>query len=164
LPGYRVVLGGKQWEERYSAIATPWPLDGFSEAEYEHHLSGFWRHVVWITKKILRGEVRAAARWMQVELRKHTYALLEEEARLAGRTPRPEARQAERWLTEDRLRQTANPLTPNRRFLADALLEEITLFEDISRVVGQAHGFTQGGYSQVSGWIREQLRDLPRTA
>lgn len=156
-PGYRVVLGGQAWEERYAALATPWPAHPLSAEEFANHVAGFWRHAVWVGKKILRGELRAAVRWSQVELREHTYALLAEEARLEGRAPRPEARQAERWLSGSRLSQTARPIGPEARMMAAAMLAEIDLFQDVTGKVTAQRGFGAPDHSAVARWLREEL-------
>lgn len=156
-PGHRVVLGGPAWESRYGALAIDWPETGFSEEDFRHHVAGFWRHAVWVAKKILRGELRAALRWSQVELREHAYALLEEEARLDGRVPRPEARQAERWLADSRLAQTRLPIGPEKSLLAAALLAEMALFSEISRNVASRRGFAVPDHAAVEAWLRKEL-------
>jgi hypothetical protein len=162
-PGCRVVLGGPGWEKRVKALQTNWPVTGFGADDFQRHISAFWRHAVWIAKKILRGELRAALRWHQIELREHVYALLEEEARLAGRRPRPEARQAEQWLTERRLGQTAEALSVDQAGLSRALLAEIALFEELSSAVAPAHRLRPTDYSAVAAWLRTELAKVART-
>jgi len=159
-PGARVILGGPAWEQRLTALAAEWPEPGFSEQDFQRHAAAFWRHAVWVAKKILRGEVRAAQRWQHTELREHVYALLEEEARIAGRTPRPEARQAEQWLSAGRLRQTAIETAPEQRVLARALLAELTLFREVSASVAACRKFKSGDYTAVETWLRAELAKL----
>ncbi|MBL9218764.1 MAG: aminoglycoside 6-adenylyltransferase [Opitutaceae bacterium] len=159
-PGHRVVLGGSAWEQRYAALSGPWPTPGFVADDFQRHTAAFWRHAVWVAKKILRGELRAAMRWSQVELRNHVYVLLAEEARLAGREPRPEARKAEKWLDERRLNQTAISTSLDQRSLARALLAELTLFEEVCRSVAESRGFAQQDYSAVAAWLRAELAKL----
>lgn len=156
-PGYRVVVGGAAWEKRLAAIAGPWPEGLFSLADFEFHVRGFWRHAVWVLKKIARGEVRAAARWNQVEVMDHLLGLLAEEARLAGRPARPEARKAEQWLDARRLRQTDITTSLDQKVLAQALLAEIDLFEEVSRSVAATRGFALPDHSAVAGWLRAEL-------
>jgi Streptomycin adenylyltransferase len=156
-PGYRVVLGGVAWEKRLAAAAAPWPEEAFSSVDFEFHVRGFWRHSVWVQKKIARGEVRAAARWKHVELMDHLLALLAEEARLAGRPARPEARKAEQWLDARRLAQTDIPTSLDQNALARALLAEIELFEEVSRSVAQSRGFALVDHSAVAAWLRAEL-------
>ena len=159
-PGHRVLLGGPAWERRYAALSVPWPEPDFSAEDFERHLAAFWRHAVWVAKKTLRGELRAALRWSQVELREHTYALLTEEARLEGRTPRPEARKAEQWLNARRLQQTAIVTGTDQAQLARALLAELDLFVEVSASVASRRGFALPDYSAVEAWLRSELAKL----
>ncbi len=159
-PGHRVIIGGAAWERRLEALKVDWPANAFTGEDFQRHVTAFWRHAVWVFKKSARGELRAAARWHVTELTKHVYALLGEEARLAGRTPRPEARKAEQWLDEARLRQTAVTLAPDRRVLAQALLGAIDLFTDASRKVAERHGFNSPGHAEVEQWLRAELKKL----
>ncbi|MDB6113954.1 MAG: hypothetical protein JWQ83_643 [Lacunisphaera sp.] len=159
-PGFRVVLGGPAWERRYAALAEPWPERLMSAEDFERHAAAFWRHAVWVGKKILRGELRAASRWHQREVREQLYALLAEEARLAGQASRPEARQAERWLGPERLRQTSGETGPDQRLLARALLGELTLFLEVSAAVAAGRGFVPPDYSAVENWLRTELQKV----
>lgn len=163
-PGHRVILGGPAWEHRYAALAVAWPEETFSADDFQYHAAAFWRHAVWVARKILRGELRAAVRWQHVELREHAYALLEEEARLAGRAPRPEARQAEKWLDETRLRQTAATTGPDQQSMARALLAEMTLFREVSRNVAERRGFVLRDYSAIETWLRTELGKVSEAA
>lgn len=156
-PGHRVVLGGPAWEKRLAALAGPWPETGFTADDFLFHAAGFWRHAVWAAKKIRRGELLAAQRWAHVELREHTFALLAEEARLEGRAPRAEARQAERWLGEARLRQTAALTGTTPRALAGALLAELTLFREVTASVAAHRGWPVPDYAAVEAWLRTEL-------
>jgi len=156
-PGYRVVVGGPAWERRYAALEVPWPEPVFPPEDFARHTAAFWRHAVWVAKKIRRGEGRTALRWFHVELREHTYALLAEEARLEGRAPRAEARQAERWLGEIRLRQTATLTGVTQRELAGAMLAELTLFREVTASVAARRGWTVPDYTAVEAWLRTEL-------
>lgn len=156
-PGHRVVLGGPDWERRYAALSVPWPVPDFTAENFQHHAAAFWRHAVWVAKKIKRGELRAALRWSQFELREHSYALLAEEARLAGRTPRPEARKAEQWLDARRLQQTAIETSIEQAQLARALLAEMDLFVEVSASVAARRGWAVPDYRAVEAWLRTEL-------
>lgn len=159
-PGYRVVLGGAAWEQRYAALAVDWPEPGFSAADFGRHVAAFWRHAVWVARKTRRGELRAAVRWQHVELREHLYALLAEEARLAGRAPRPEARQAEQWLEAARRQQTDLVTGPQPAVLARALLAELTLFREVSEKVAAQHGWTRPDRAELEAWLRAELAKI----
>ncbi len=159
-PGHRVVLGGPAWEQRLAALAAVWPEPGFTAEVFRDHCGAFWRHAVWVQKKIARGELRAAQRWNQIEVMEHLLALLAEEARLAGRPARPEARKAEQWLEPRRLEQTQFAGAPDRRVLARALLAEIELFGEVAPVVARARGFAVPEHAAVAAWLRAGLAPL----
>lgn len=159
-PGYKVVCGGPTWEKKLAALKTPWPERTITAGDFEHTASTFWRHAVWLLKKIARGELRAAARWYTLEMFDHIYVLLAEEARLAGRRTRTEARSAERWLDVSRLRQTEITTAPDQQVMARALLAAITLFEEVSRSVAGSRGFALRDYSAVAAWLRAELSKL----
>jgi hypothetical protein len=163
-PGHRVILGGPAWEQRYAALNVAWPEKLFSSEDFQHHVAAFWRHAVWVAKKILRGEVRAAQRWQGTVLREHVYALLEEEARLAGRKPRPEARQAESWLDETRLGQTAIETGLDQSVLARALVSKLTLFREVSHRVAEQRGFAVPDYRALETWLRAELAKVAERA
>ncbi|MBI2497292.1 MAG: hypothetical protein HYV75_05015 [Opitutae bacterium] len=160
-PGHRVILGGPAWERRYAALTADWPEPEFSAGDFAGHVAAFWRHATWVARKTLRGELRAAVRWQHVELREHLYALLAEEARLAGRAPRPEARQAEQWLDAARRRQTEAPTGPDRRLLARALLADIALFREVSDRVAARRGFARPADRDIADWLRAELGKIP---
>ena len=159
-PGYRVILGGATWEQRVKSLEVAWPLPEFLQDDFQDHMAAFWRHAVWVFKKIMRGELRASQRWLHLELREHVYSLLLEEARLAGRRPRPEARKAEQWLDETRLRQTAITTGPDQAILARALMAELTLFREVSASVAASRGFALVDYSAVEAWLRSELAKI----
>lgn len=100
--------------------------------------------------------------WLHMISVNHTYTLLAEEARLAGRSARPEARKAEQWLDERRLAQTAIATSVDPKQLAHAMLQEVALFEEVSRSVAISRGFDLPDHSAVAGWIREQLEAVLR--
>ncbi len=158
--GHRLVLGPAAWKRRLEALDVPWRKLGFSGENFQVHCGAFWRHAVWVQKKIARGELRAALRWNQLEVQEHLLALLEEEARLRGRPVRPEARKAEQWLDAARLAQTDFSIAPDQQILARALLAEMALFEEVSRSVAQSHGFSLPDDTAVAAWLRSELTPL----
>ena len=159
-PGYKVVHGGLPWEKRLTALNAPWPKRILTVEEFWRTRSAFWRHAVWLLKKISRGELRAAARWYTLEMFDHVYVLLAEEARLAGRQTRTEARSAEQWLDAARLRQTEITTAPNQKIMAVALEAAIDLFQEVSANVAAQRGFTLKDYSAVETWLRTELSRL----
>jgi hypothetical protein len=155
--GHRFICGSDIWMRRLDSLAIAWPEFLMSVGDFENHVSAFWQKSVWVCKKILRAESRSAMHSMHKLTTDHVYALLAEEARLAGRVPRPEARKAEQWLTERRLGQTAITTNVEQGTLARALLEEMTLFDEVSRGVAASRGFTPADYSAVAAWMRAEL-------
>jgi hypothetical protein len=158
--GYRVLIGGREWERRLSAVKVAWPDRKMSEAIFCSHVGAFWQKAVWVAKKIARPEPRSAMHWLHILVTDHVYALLAEEARLAGRPARPEARKAEQWLAARRMTQTAIVTSLDQAILAKALFTEIVLFEETSRSVADSHGFAFPDHSQVAGWLRDELNKL----
>ena len=98
--------------------------------------------------------------WLHKLVLEHVYAVLEEEAWLAGRRARPQALKAEKWLDETRLNQTAISTTMDQRDLARALLAELALFEDVCRSVAGSRGFSLPDYTAVAAWLRAELTKL----
>lgn len=159
-PGYRLLVGSAEWERRLAALAISSSPPVMGEREFAEIVDGFWRHAVWVHKKVMRGEVRAALRWFHREVAERRWLLLEEEARLAGRPARPEGRKAEQWLDQARLRQTAIPTTATQSDLAQALLAEVDLFEDLQARVAAKRGYPQADRSQLINWLRAELGPL----
>lgn len=158
--GYKILLGGKAWEKRLSALDVPWTIRRMSADEFTRHVAAFWQKAVWLTKKIVRPEPRSAMHWLHRLVIEHVYALLVEEARLAGCPARPEARKAEKWLNPRRLSQTAIETGTDQRVLAQALLSQILLFEEVCQSVAGSRGWVTPDYSAVAAWIRQELTKL----
>lgn len=161
--GYRVLIGGAAWERRLEALQVDWPEPGLTLAEFSANAGAFWQKAVWVFKKIARPEPRSAAHALQLLAVDHVYLLLEDEARAAGRQPRPEARKAEQWLDATRLAQTA-ALTPSLdpATLARALLDTIDLFVAAERSVAATRGFTPADHAAIEAWLRTGLAQLLR--
>ncbi len=158
--GHRVLVGGRAWAQRLKALEVPWASIRMSVEEFSQHTAAFWQKSVWVAKKISRPEPRSAMHWLHKLVIHHVYALLEEEAWLAGRVARPEALKAEKWLDAKRLAQTDIATSTDQRGLAQALLAEITLFEEVSRSVAESRSFVQTDYSAVATWLRTELTKL----
>lgn len=158
--GNRVLIGGKAWEKRLTALDVPWISLRMSKEEYSKHTAAFWQKSVWVAKKIARPEPRSAMHWLHKLVTEHVYALLEEEAWLAGRVARPEALKAEKWLDERRLQQTAIETGLDQRGLARALLAEMDLFGEVSASVAARRGFAVPDYAAVEAWLRAELAKL----
>ena len=158
--GYRMLVGGKAWERRLMALSIEWAGLSMEADEFNRHTAAFWQKSVWVTKKIARPEPRSAMHWLHKLITDHVYALLAEEARLAGRPARPEARKAEKWLDAKRLAQTAIETGTDPRGLARALLAEMALFEEVCRSVAGSRGFVVPDHATVAAWLRAELTKL----
>jgi hypothetical protein len=158
--GFRLLVGGAEWERRLTALALDWPEPVMTPEDFARHTAAFWPKAVWVFKKIARPEPRSAMHWLHLLVVHHVYALLQEEARLAGRQPRAEARKAEQWLDARRLAQTAITTGPDQTVLARALLAELALFREVSASVAASRGFALADYTAVDAWLRTELGKL----
>jgi hypothetical protein len=162
--GYKVLVGGKLWEERLRALRVPWAARRMSAEDFSRNAATFWQKSVSITKKISRSELRSAMHWLHKLVLEHIYPLLEEETRLSGRTARTGARKAERWLDAGRLQQTAMETRSDQGVLARTLLAEMALFEDVCKSVTSIRGWKAPDYSAVATWLRQELNKLSEGA
>jgi hypothetical protein len=162
--GYRLLVGDLAWNERFEALKIKWPDMALSPEEFQRHVAAFWTKAVWVYKKIARAELRSAVHWFHMLIVQHVYVLLAEEARLAGRIPRPEARKAELWLDARRLAQTTVETKTDQKQLAGALITELELFSEITQSVGTQRDFMVPDYSAVQMWIRSELSKIERKA
>ena len=158
--GHKVLIGGKAWEQRLTALNVPWASMRMSAEEFSKHAAAFWPKSVWVAKKIARPEPRSAMHWLHKLVIEHVYAMLEEEAWLAGQVARPQALKAEKWLDERRLRQTAIVTGIEQALLARALLAELDLFVEVSASVASRRGFALPDYTAVEAWLRTELAKL----
>lgn len=158
--GYRLMVDRTGWAGRFRALQCDWPVPQMTAAAFGRQHAAFWQLAVWLYKKIARPEPRSAMHWLHGLVRDHVYPLLEEEARLAGRVVRSEARKAERWLDARRLEQTAIATSVDQRVLAVALLQTIDLFTEAARSVAERRGFAMPDYREVEKWLRAELARL----
>lgn len=158
--GYRFLTGGSEWEERFTALQVTWPDLPMTAEEFAQLTGAFWQKAVWVFKKIARPEPRSAMHWLHLLVVHQVYPLLAEEARLAGRAPRAEARKAEQWLGEGRLRQTAMETRLDQRMLAHALRDQLALFHEVSASVAAGRGFPLADHQAVEQWLRTELMKL----
>lgn len=158
--GWRMLKGGPKWSERLDALSVEWPVPGMTAVRFQELQAEFWPRAVWLMKKIARGENRSAVLWLAKLNLEVVYPLLQEEARLQGRVPRPEARKAEQWLNDKRLAQTDFAAVPEPQQLADSLLGLMDLFKDVSRSVAAHLNYLQYDATKVETWLRRQLAKL----
>ncbi len=153
-PGWRVVKGGPAWERRYARLgpAVPWPVP--TAADLAAHVAAFDAGLVWVVKKLRRGEGRAAQREFHRTLLERTWILLEHEARARGTAARPEARRAESWLPAALRDATGFATSPDPAVLAPAVLRTLTVFDEAAARLGAARGS-----APLRAWARAQLAE-----
>lgn len=152
-PGWRVVKGGAAWQRRYTRLGTAVPWPALTEPDLHAHCAEFWAAAVWTTKKISRGELRAAQREFHRTLGEKIWLLLEREARAQHAPARPEARRAETWLAPARVEQTEFATRPDPAALRHALRQAVAVFDDVSASLARRHGWTLPDFSAVRAWI-----------
>ena len=157
-PGWRVVKGGPAWERRYARLGpdTPWPP--LNQTQFREICAAYWTTLVWVTKKIERGELRAAQREFHRTLLEKTWLLLEQEARDARARARPEARHAEQWLPPARVGQTAITTGPDPAVLRRAVAQLTGLSEEVAKGVAAARGWEPPDGSAIKAWMLAQHR------
>lgn len=152
-PGCRLLVGGEEWRRHLAALAAPWPEAGLTAEDFAREVSGYWRHVAWAAKKAARGESLAAQRWHLVHGRDHLWRLLAEDARLAGRGSRPEARYAEAWLPAEDLALMRQPWPAVAGELLPRLRGEMELFRRVAARVAGARGFVLNPHEDLARWL-----------
>lgn len=149
-PGCQLVAGEAEWRGRLAALRVPWPVSDMTVEEFSGLVTGYWRHMVWVRKKAARGENLAAQRWHVVHARENLWRLLEEDARLSGRKPRPEARYAEQWLTDQDL---ATMQQMEQGPIHIRLSAEAELFQSVATRVATARGFPYNKHIELARWL-----------
>jgi len=155
-PGWRIIKGGPAWERRYARLgaAAPWPrLDAAGLAAL---WAAYWAGAVWMTKKIARGELRAAHREFHRTLLEQAWRLLEEEGRARGAAVRPEARRAESWATADQLARTDLTTAPDAARLHAAAETLHDLVTATAAALAAARGWPAPDAAAVRAWVRAQ--------
>jgi hypothetical protein len=149
--GWRMIKGGSAWERRYSRISfASTPL---GEEEFNRWCGEFWSQLVWVAKKVGRGEYRAAQRGIHEHLLENTLRMLEEEALLGGVKAFPRGRRAEVWLTPEQLRATDISSRPERAALVSALGQVADAFSRSSAAVAATRGWKARDHSAITGWL-----------
>jgi hypothetical protein len=158
-PGWRVVQGGAAWERRYARLgaAPPWPQ--LTADDLAAQVAAFDAGLVWVVKKLRRGEGRAAQREFHRTLLERTWVLIEHEARARGAAARPEARRAESWLPPALRDATAFPTSPDPAVLGAAVLRVLTVFDETAARLGAS----AAGAAPLRAWVRAQLAEVPGT-
>ena len=97
----------------------------------------------------------------QADTRPHAMLCLPRRRRSKVVLRDPEARKAEQWLDgEKRLGQTAIVTDVEQQILARALLDQMDLFEEVSRNVAASRSFKLVDHSAVAAWMHAELAKL----
>jgi len=149
--GWKVIKGGPPWEDRYRRL-TPFRA-ALTQKEFASLCGEFWSQLVWVRKKIQRGEFLAAQRAFHGVLLEHVFRLWEEETLQAGRAAWPEARRAEQWLLPDKLQRARIPVLPDGATLVAACQRITALFVEASEFVSRRNGWFSPPYSEIRAWL-----------
>jgi hypothetical protein len=149
--GWKMIKGGSLWEDRYSRVTYTSTPPG--EAEFNQWCGEFWSQLVWVAKKVGRGEYRAAQRGIHEHLLENTLRMLEQEALLDGLRAFPRGRRAELWLTPEQLRATDVNSRPERAALLTALGQVSDAFITSSTAVAGKRGWRIRDYSGIRTWL-----------
>jgi hypothetical protein len=149
--GWRMIKGGPLWEGRYSRVtfaSTP-----VTHEEYSAWCGEYWSQLVWIAKKVKRGEYRAAQRGIHEHLLENTLRMLEQEALLDGLKAFPRGRRAELWLTPDQMRATDVSTRPESAVLVSALTQVCDAFEKSAAAVAAKRGWKLRDSAPTRAWL-----------
>lgn len=149
--GWKMIKGGAAWESRYSRIS--YVSSPLGEEEFNQWCGEFWSQLVWVAKKVGRGEYRAAQRGVHEHLIENTLRMLEQEALLGGLKAFPRGRRAELWLNPEQLRATDITSRPERAALIDALGQISDAFSRSSAAVAGKRGWRVRDYSGIRVWL-----------
>jgi hypothetical protein len=149
--GWKMIKGGPVWENRYSRIS--YLNNPLNEGEFNRWCGEFWSQLVWVAKKVGRGEYRAAQRGIHEHLLENTLRMLEQEALLGGLKAFPRGRRAELWLTPEQLRATDVTSRPERAALVAALGQISDAFSKTSAAVAGKRGWKARDYTGIKAWL-----------
>jgi hypothetical protein len=98
--GYRVLKGGREYIEFYDRVATSVPPARLSDVAVRQLAEGFACDYVSTLRKVERGELVAAQRWLHHHLVETNLRLLHELRQREGRVSYPDARRLETLADE----------------------------------------------------------------
>jgi hypothetical protein len=149
--GWRMIKGGPLWESRYSRVtfaSTP-----LTQEEFSTWCGEFWSQLVWVAKKVKRGEFRAAQRGIHEHLIENTLRMLEQEALLDGLKAFPRGRRAELWMSPEQLKATDVNTRPEGPVLILALGQVCDAFEKSSAAVAAKKGWKLRDSAPTRVWL-----------
>jgi len=97
-PGFRMLKGAESWGAFFQHVATEIPQPRLDNAAVIALTEGFVCDYISICRKIARGEMLAAQRWLHLQLAETNFRLLHELRLRRLRTSFPDARRIERLV------------------------------------------------------------------
>jgi hypothetical protein len=101
--GFRVLKGPRKWETFFSRVVAEVPPPRLSDDDVRIMAEGFVCDYVATCRKIDRGELLAAQRWLHHQLAEANYQLLHELRQREGKVSFPDARRLESIADEESL-------------------------------------------------------------
>jgi predicted nucleotidyltransferase len=122
-PGYRVLKGSTRWAQFFAKIVSEVPDPRFSDVDVVHLADCAFADYISLRRKISRGELIAAQRWLHVHLVETNLKLMHERQLRAGGMSFHDGRRVEQTWTSAQLEQ----VRVNARLDASELLAAANL-------------------------------------
>lgn len=119
--GYRFSKGERAWGPFYARVARAHSAARLTDADVIRLAEGFVCDYVSTRRKLARGEVRAAQRWLHHYLAETNFRLLQEVRQRMGIPAHPDARRLEQICTEDELDAVTVAAAPRSDSLSAAV-------------------------------------------
>jgi len=138
-PGWRFLKGGSEWDPFFRRIVAEVPDSRLSDADAVRLADGLACDYVWIRRKLVRGELRAAQRMLHREVAETNFKLLHELKLRRGERSFEKGRRIERIATQEELAQTTVSAPCDASALGAALDGSVRSCRDLMRqLIGAA--------------------------
>jgi hypothetical protein len=139
VPGYQILKGPRSWEAFFHRIVAEIPSQRLSDAEVLSMAEGYVYDYISTRRKITRGELLAAQRWLHCQLAETNFRLLHELKLRSNQTSFPDARRIE-MLSQDHWQKavTVNALADRESLLGAVDQSAQTCRELMDKLVGPA--------------------------
>lgn len=127
-----------------------------SEAECVDLCDSAWIALVWATRKVCKGQYRAAVGAIQRVVGPNLMRLLYEEAVRTGAPARIDGAGAEKWLAEARLAGSEIIVSPDSETLGIALLKYAALLQEVEKSILGGKAPARDG---LCGLMRDRLSE-----
>ena len=151
--GWKMVKGGSGWSHLYRRF-KPYRRR-MEEKRFSQINQAFWTKMIWVGKKVLRGEFLAARRGFHEGPREYFFELLEEYGLLQGHSARPEGRRIEHWLAQDFLEILGKPTVAERGSFLATLKANADLYDQIAKDVARQKEWAVADFDQSRNWVQE---------